>query len=141
MEKIILKYDIEPFCCECSLVSDALDTLAYKYVHGEEDYSSVTIVAEEALTEAIMKYLLWETEIDIEYINFDTTDYNDAYCIILSIVDGELKLEIDMALAEGGYRTLSSDYIYVQEGFEDLIAYQDLENTEFDVFEITDDCE
>lgn len=138
-----MKYEIEEFCCECSLMSDALDTLFYIYNHKRNKFSSVSVIANEELTEAIIKFLISEFNVKIDYIYFDKDDCSDAYGIVLTLEDGELHLSVEQSMGNDRYKTFFSDYIYVSDEIDDIeefIEYQ-ADDSEIDVFEILNDCE
>lgn len=142
MNNVIKRYEVEPFCCECSLMEDVIDTLFYIYDQKYEDYSSVAVICNENLTEKIMKYVLGNYDVEVDYIKFDKFDYDDVYGICLYIEDDELHFSIEEATGKDKYKTFDMDYLYISADVnKDFLRDQDIKNTEIDIFRVMDDCE
>lgn len=141
MNKLKFRFDVQPFCCECSLMEDALDTLSYIYAHKSESYSSIAIIANEELAEKIMKFVLGNFGANVDYIDFDKADYDDAYGIVLCL-DDELHFSIEKAMGKDRYKTFDMDYIYVSSDVDkDFVRDQIEYETEIDIFKVMDDCD
>ena len=144
------KYNIETeeFCCESSLLQDALDTLGYIYKQKKDDYASIGILCNEDLTEKIIKRLnvicaIGDIDLDIDYIDFDKEDYDNDYGIVLSVSDGQLTLGIEKAYCGNGeYKLFDFDYLYISDECNgDLILKHIKTEIDIDIFTITDECE
>lgn len=141
MNRLKFTYEVEEFCCECSLVNDAVDTLTYIHNQKYGDYSSVAIIANEDLTEKIMKCVLAEFNVNVEYINFDKADYGDAYGINFIMENGELTFSIEEAMGKNMYKMFDVDYLYVEKSVNKAFLRRNMEyETDIDVFKITEEC-
>lgn len=132
------------FCCECSLVADTVDTLAYIYNQSKERYASVAIIADENLTEDIIKFVLSEFGVTVDYIDFDKIDFDDSYGLIFTIENDGLHFSVEKAMCDDGcYKSFGSvDYIYISSTTDfNFVKYQDFSSCEIDVFSITGECE
>ncbi|MDF2588210.1 MAG: hypothetical protein K0S41_2051 [Anaerocolumna sp.] len=147
MKNIKIRYEVTPFCCEGSIMEDVLDTLGYISKQNDGDYSSVAVICQEELAEAILKHMCTlfavnELDLHIDYIDFDKADYDDAYGVVLVIEGGELHISIEKATGNDKYKTFEMDYLYVssdvdKEFVREQLAYE----TEIDIFKVLNDCE
>ncbi len=142
-----LKINLEPeeFCCESSLLQDALDTLGYIYKQKVDNYASIVILCQEDLTESIIKSLnhicaFSDIDLNIDYINFDKSDYFNEYGVVLIVDDGQLILSIEKAYCgDGNYKLFDLDYVYISDECCDELIERNIK-TEMDMFCITDEC-
>lgn len=135
----------EEFCCETSLLRDALDTLNYIYKQKSKKYASVAILCQEDLTEKIIKSLnvicaIDNIDLGIEYLDFDREDYDKEYGICLIIEDNKLKLSVEKAIAkEDNYKLFGLDYVYMSRECNGKLINKHI-NCEMDIFTISGDC-
>lgn len=105
-------------------------------------------MCQEDLVETLLKHICTISAIDefdfiINYLNFDTVDYDDEYVFILSIDEGILLLSIEKAKHDNNeYKTFEEDYVYISDECSgELILRQTAYEGEMDIFIIDDDCD
>jgi hypothetical protein len=140
------KYEVEPFCCELSLMEDVLSTLSYIYNLRDGEFSSVAVLCNEDVAERILKLLCSlsfgdETELNIEHIDFDIANYDGEYAVIVSMEDlGYLDITLSVEKAQyqdGSYKYYDLHYVYTdEECSEELIMHQSECDSEMDIFSI-----
>lgn len=145
--RIKRELETEHFCCECSLLEDALDTLGYIYKQKADNYASIAILCNEDLTEDIIKSLnimcaSGDIDLEIDYLDFDKDDYFDEYGIVLIVEDGQLKLSVEKAVGNSDYKLFDLDYVYIEKDCNDRLIERHLDcGCDMDLFEIDYNCE
>jgi len=153
-------YEIEEFCCEDCLADNVINAMFCVSELKGDDYSSACILCKEDLAEKLLK-IFSNTEVNgfefnIEYINFDKTDYDCEYAVM---IDTDGSLSVDKAYFEDGeLQTFGEDLVFISDECnsklfinqisfdEDAVhtfTFKDDEDEEFDVsdFKCDGDCE
>ena len=123
-------------------------TLFYIYDKNKYKYTSIAILCQEDLVEALLKHICTTSTIEqfdfiINYLNFDSEDYDNEYIFILSIDDGMLLLSIEKAKHDNNeYKTLEEDFVYISdECNSELILRQTAYEGDMDIFSIGEEYE
>jgi hypothetical protein len=149
-----LKYNLEPetYCCEYSLLSDALNTLEYVNKNKSDNFSSITILGYEDIIERLLKAVCQvrfqdsDAELSFHHLDYDYVDYDGEYALLLTLEDcyaREFTISVEKAKYEDGtYKTYEQDYLYIDDACSEELVKKHLqfENT-MDFFEITEECE
>jgi hypothetical protein len=115
-----------------SVLSDALSALDYKdreNMKNEEEYTNVSIVSYSEVIEELLKDICLfasvnDIDVVIDFIDFDTADYEDVYVASIIMQDGEMHFNIEKALYDDEkYKEIICHKLYLDaDSDEDLIS-------------------
>lgn len=149
-----IKYNLEtePYYCEFSLLSDALNTLEYINKNKSGHYASIAILGHDFIIEKLLKaicridFAKSDAELSLDSLDYSYTEYDNEYALIISLEDcytREFTVSIEKATYEDGtYKTYDMDYLYIDENCENELVKKHLQYEDtMDVFCITDECD
>jgi len=149
MDNIEFEYKVVAYESVMSMLSDALSALDYKdreNVKNGEEYTNISIVAYDDIIEELMKNICVFTavnEIDliIDFINFDSIDYEDVYVASIVLEDGEMHFNVEKAMNEdGNYKELDFNKLYLDaDSPEELITTVFMYESDVEYFLIDED--